>query len=219
VTVRIETIDAYNPDFRILEQAARLIARGEVLVCPTDTGYAFSANGLDPKAVARVFNLKGRSYANPIHVTVSSIEEAGKYAHINEAARHLASRFLPGALTLVLPKKETIPAMLVAGRDTIGIRVPDNRVILSLAEMTALPLTTTSANISGQPAPYTAEEVVEQLGEAIDNIALILDQGLLATRELSTIVDLTVSPPQLIRQGRVSWLEIREVLKLLRSPG
>jgi len=219
VTVRIETIDAYNPDFRILEQAARLIARGEVLVCPTDTGYAFSANGLDPKAVARVFNLKGRSYSNPIHVAVSSIEEAGKYAHINEAARHLASRFLPGALTLVLPKKETIPAMLVAGRDTIGIRVPDNRAILSLAEMTALPLTTTSANISGQPAPYTTEEVVEQLGEAIDNIALILDQGLLATRELSTIVDLTVSPPQLIRQGRVSWLEIREVLKLLRSSG
>ena len=219
MTARIETIDAYNPDFRILEQAARLIARGEVLVCPTDTGYAFSANGLDPKAVARVFNLKGRSYSNPIHVAVSSIEEAGKYAHINEAARHLASRFLPGALTLVLPKKETIPAMLVAGRDTIGIRVPDNRAILSLAEMTALPLTTTSANISGQPAPYTTEEVVEQLGEAIDNIALILDQGLLATRELSTIVDLTVSPPQLIRQGRVSWLEIREVLKLLRSSG
>jgi len=219
VTVRIETIDAYNPDFRILEQAARLIARGEVLVCPTDTGYAFSANGLDPKAVAKVFNLKGRSYANPIHVAVSSIEEAGKYAHINEAARHLASRFLPGALTLVLPKKETIPAMLVAGRDTIGIRIPDNRVILSLAEMTALPLTTTSANVSGQPAPYTTEEVVEQLGEAIDNIALILDQGLLATRELSTIVDLTVSPPQLIRQGRVSWLEIREVLKLLWSSG
>ena len=219
MTVRIETIDAYNPDFRILEQSARLITKGEVLVCPTDTGYAFSANGLDPKAVARVFNLKGRSYSNPIHVAVSSIEEAGKYAHINEAARHLASRFLPGALTLVLPKKETIPAMLVAGRDTIGIRVPDNRAILSLAEMTALPLTTTSANISGQPAPYTTEEVVEQLGEAIDNIALILDQGLLATRELSTIVDLTVSPPQLIRQGRVSWLEIREVLKLLRSSG
>ncbi len=219
MTVRIETIDAYNPDFRILEQAARLITKGEVLVCPTDTGYAFSANGLDPKAVARVFNLKGRSYSNPIHVAVSSIEEAGKYAHINDAARHLASRFLPGALTLVLPKKETIPAMLVAGRDTIGIRIPDNRVILSLAEMTALPLTTTSANISGQPAPYTTEVVVEQLGEAIDNIALILDQGLLATRELSTIVDLTVSPPQLIRQGRVSWLEIREVLKLLRSSG
>ena len=98
---------------------------------------------------------------------MSSIEEAEKYAHVNEAARHLARRFLPGALTLVLPRKETIPAILVAGRDTIGIRIPDNRVILSLAEMTALPLTTTSANISGKPTPYTVEEVMEQLGEAI----------------------------------------------------
>jgi L-threonylcarbamoyladenylate synthase len=217
VNVRMETIDAAKPDSRILGEAAKLIAKGGVLVCPTDTGYAFAANALDIRAVARVFNLKGRTYSNPIHVAVNSIEEAGKYAHVNEAARQLAGHFLPGALTMVLPKKATIPAMLVAGRDTIGIRVPDNRVILSLAEMTARPLTATSANISGQPTPYTAEEVVAQLGEAIGNIAMILDQGPLAVRELSTIVDLTVSPPQLIRQGRVSWLEVREVLKRLQS--
>ena len=148
-----------------------------------------------------------------------SIEEAEKYAYVNEAARHLADHFLPGALTLVLPKRETIPAMLVAGRDTIGIRIPDNRVILSLAEMAARPLTATSANISGRATPYTAEEVVAQLGETIQSVALIMDQGPLPMRELSTIVDLTVSPPQLIRQGRVSWLDIREVLKGLQSSG
>jgi L-threonylcarbamoyladenylate synthase len=217
MTVRIEKVDATNPDSLILGQAAKLIAKGEVLVCPTDTGYAFSVNALDNKAVAKVFNLKGRAYSNPMHVAVSSIEEARKYAHINEAARHLARHFLPGALTLVLPKRETIPDILVAGRDTIGIRIPDNRVILSLAEMTAQPLTTTSANISGQPTPYTAEEVVKQMGEAIDNVALILDQGPLAVRELSTVVDLSVSPPQLIRHGRVSWLDIRAELKGFRG--
>lgn len=217
MNVRIEKIDAASPDDRILRQAAKLIAKGEVVVCPTDTGYAFSANALDTRAVARVFNLKGRSYSNPIHIAVSSIEEAEKYAHINEAARYLADHFLPGALTLVLPKRETIPAMLVAGGDTVGIRIPDNRVILSLVEITARPLTTTSANLSGRPTPFTTEEVVEQLGEAIRSVALILDQGPLAARELSTIVDLTVSPPQLIRQGRVSWLDIREVLKRVQS--
>lgn len=217
MNVRIEKIDAGNPDDRVLKQAARLIIKGAVLVCPTDTGYAFSANALDTRAVARVFDLKGRLYSNPIHIAVSSIEEAEKYAHVNEVARHLASHFLPGALTLVLPKRGTIPAMLVAGRDTIGIRIPDNRVILNLAEMAERPLTTTSANISGRPTPYAAEEVMEQLGEAIQGVALILDQGPLAPRELSTIVDLTVSPPQLIRQGHVSWLEIREVLKRLQS--
>ena len=217
MTVRIERIDANNPDSGILSLAARLIAKGGVLVCPTDTGYAFSANALDTRAVARVFNLKGRSYSNPIHVAVDSIEEAEKYARLNEAARYLAGRFLPGALTMVLPKKETIPAILVGGRDTVGIRIPDNTVILRLAEMAARPLTATSANVSGKPTPYTVEEVVGQMGEALEGIALVLDQGPLRTRELSTIVDLTVSPPQLIRQGLVSWLEIREVLKSIQG--
>ena len=215
--IRMEKIDAFNPDSGVLEEAARLIGRGEVVVCPTDTGYAFSANALDIKAVARVFNLKGRSYSNPVHVAVNSIEEAGKYAYVDESARQLASRFLPGALTLVLPKKDIIPGMLVAGLDTIGIRIPDNNVILTLASMTERPLTATSANISGQPTPYAVEEVTEQLGEAIRDVALVLDQGTLTMHELSTIIDLSVSPPQLIRQGRVSWLEVREFLKTLHS--
>jgi L-threonylcarbamoyladenylate synthase len=219
MAVRIETIDAASPDSRILGQAARLIAGGKVLVCPTDTGYAFSANALDTRAIARVFSLKSRSYSNPIHVAVSSIEEAEKYAHVSEAARYLARHFLPGALTLVLRKKEIIPAILVAGGDTIGIRIPDNSVILNLAEMTGLPLTTTSANVSGRPTPYDVGEVVAQLGEKIEKVALILNQGPLATRELSTIVDLTVSPPQLIRQGLVSWLEIRECLRSISGSG
>jgi len=219
VKIRIEEVDAFSPDSAVLEQAARLIARGEVVVCPTDTGYAFTANALNVKAVARVFDLKGRSYSNPIHVAVSSVEEAGKYAYVNEAARHLAARFLPGALTLVLPRREVIPAMLVAGLDTIGIRIPDNNVILRLVEISHLPLTATSANISGRPTPYSAGEVIERMGAAIQNVALVLDQGMLKVHELSTIVDLTVTPPQLIRQGRVSWLEIREVLKRLQSSG
>jgi L-threonylcarbamoyladenylate synthase len=217
VKIRIEKIDAFHPDSSVLEQAARLITRGEVVVCPTDTGYAFSVNAIDIKAVAKVFNLKGRSYSNPIHVAVSSIKEAGKYAYIDEAVRHLADHFLPGALTLVLPKREIIPNILVAGLDTIGIRIPDNKVILRLSEIVKLPLTATSANISGWPTPYAVEEVMEQLGEDIQNVALVLDQGPLARRELSTIVDLTASPPQLIRQGRVSWLEAHEVLKRLKS--
>ena len=218
VNIKIEKVDAYNPDSGVLEQAAGLIARGGVVVCPTDTGYAFSANALDVKAVARVFNLKGRSFTNPIHVAVGSIEEAGKYAHIDEAARLLAGRFLPGALTLVMPKKEIIPNILVAGRDTVGIRIPDNAVILRLIRIAGWPLTTTSANVSGRPTPYSVDEVLQQLGEESKDVKLILDQGLISGRELSTIVDISVRPPQLIRQGRVSWLEIREVLKKLPEP-
>ncbi len=213
MTVNIELIDADNPDPRIVGQAARLISEGEVIVCPTDTGYAFAANAIEPEAVAKVFNLKGRSYSNPIHVAVNSVETAGKYAYVNKAARHLARNFLPGALTLVLPKKEIIPALLVAGRDTVGIRIPDNRIILDLVGMTNVPLTATSANSSGQPAPYSVQEIVDQLGETAENVALILDQGSLPTRDISTIVDLSVTPPQILRHGRIGEQEVLRVLQ------
>ncbi len=214
---KTEKVDASSPDEKILKQAANLIIKGEVIVCPTDTGYAFSADALNTRAVAKVFHLKGRSYSNPIHVAVNSIDEAVKYARFNEAAYFLAARYLPGALTLVLPKKDTIPAMLVAGLDSVGIRIPDNRVILRLAEITRLPLTVTSANISGKPGTYSVAEVAAQLGENIQLVAMILDQGPLKIREVSTIVDLSTSPPQLIRQGLISWLEVREALMMFEK--
>jgi L-threonylcarbamoyladenylate synthase len=216
---RIEKVDPINPDVKILERAVRLIDRGEVLVCPTDTGYAFSVNALDARAVGRVFHLKGRAFSNPMHIAVSSIAVIEQYAYLTDAARHLAGRYLPGALTLVLKKKEIIPSMLVAGLDTVGIRLPDNKIILRLAEMSGHPLTTTSANISGRPGTYSIDEVTAQLGDSLAQVALLLDQGPLPSRELSTIVDLSVSPPQLIRQGRISWLDIRESLSLFHQPG
>jgi L-threonylcarbamoyladenylate synthase len=215
---KIETVYAANPDEKVLERAAKLIVKGEIIVCPTDTGYAFAANALDTRAVAKVFHLKGRSFSNPIHIAVSSIEEAEKYAHFNEAARYLATHYLPGALTLVLPKKDLVPAILVAGLNAVGIRIPDNRVILRLAELTALPLTATSANISGKPGTYSVLEVTAQLGENMQQVALVLDQGLLRMREVSTIVDLSVTPPQLIRQGGIGWMTIREAVNMFYHP-
>jgi L-threonylcarbamoyladenylate synthase len=214
---KIEKVDASSPDENILKRAANLIIKGEVIVCPTDTGYAFSADALNTRAVAKVFHLKGRSFSNPIHVAVNSIDEAEKYARFNEAARYLAARYLPGALTLVLPKKDVVPAMLVAGLDSVGIRIPDNRIILRLAEITGRPLTVTSANISGKPGTFSVAEVVAQLGENLQLVAMILDQGPLKIHEVSTIVDLSTSPPQLIRQGRISWLEVREALMMFEK--
>ena len=213
--VEIEEIKANRPSVRVLRKAARLIRKGAVIVCPTDSGYALAANALDTRAVVKVFNLKGRAYSNPIHVAVNSLEMAERYAHINPKTEQLAHSFLPGALTMVLPKKEVVPSLLVAGLDTIGIRIPDNRAILDLASITDLPITATSANVSGQPTPYSVAEVFNLLGEAVEQVALILDQGSIVSRGLSTIVDLTVSPPQLLRQGLVSWLEIRQVLQAL----
>ena len=212
-TGKIGKVDTNPFDSAILEKAAKLILKGQVIVCPTDTGYAFSANALDVKAIARVFQLKGRSFNNPIHVAVGSITEAESYAYINDAARYLAKRFLPGALTLVLKKRETIPNLLVAGLSTVGIRIPANDIILKLVAMTGKPITTTSANISGKPGTYTVDEVFNQLGTEIEKIAMVLDHGPIRIREVSTIVDLESNPPQLIRQGKISWLEIHNSLK------
>ncbi|MCX7911798.1 MAG: L-threonylcarbamoyladenylate synthase [Dehalococcoidales bacterium] len=202
------------PDEAVLEEAAALLRKGRVIACPTDTGYAFSANALDSRAVARVYNLKGRTFSNPIHIAVSSLEMAERYAHITDAARFLARRYLPGALTIVLKKKEIVPSILVAGLDTVGIRIPDCRVVLRLAEICDFPLTATSANRSGSPSTYSVEEIISQLGDDIRELGMLLDQGPIKIRDVSTIVDLTVSPPQLIRQGRIGWLEIREALQL-----
>ncbi len=210
--VEVAEINPRKPSVLLLRKAARLIRKGAVIVCPTDTGYALAANALDTKAIVKVFNLKGRAYSNPIHIAVNSLEMAGRYAHVSPEAEQLAHSFLPGALTLVLTRKESVPSLLVAGRDTVGIRIPDNRVILDLIDIADLPITATSANASGQPTPYSVPEVMKLLGEAVEQVSLILDQGAIPSRGLSTIVDLTVSPPQLLRQGLVSWLEIRQVL-------
>ncbi|MFA5308621.1 MAG: L-threonylcarbamoyladenylate synthase [Dehalococcoidales bacterium] len=214
---RFETIDAASPDEAVLERAAALINKGEVLVCPTDTGYAFAANALDIRAITKVFHLKGRAYSNPIHIGVISMAAADQYAYVTAAAKHLAAHYLPGALTLVLKKREVVPSLLVAGLNTVGIRIPDNRVFLRLAAMTGHPLTTTSANISGKPGAYAVDEVKAQLGEDMAQVAMVLDQGPLKMREVSTIVDMTASPPELIRQGRISWLDIHGVLKMFQG--
>lgn len=211
---KIKKVDAANPEAEILAQAAKLIKKGEIIVCPTDTGYAFAANALDTSAVTKVFQLKGRNFSNPIHIAVSSVAMAEEHAVFNEAAHFLASHYLPGALTIVLPKKGTVPSILVGGLTSVGIRIPANNVILKLSEVSGVPLTATSANASGKPSTYAVEEVIAQFGENMQKVAMMLDQGPIKLREVSTIVDLSVTPPQLIRQGRLGWVTIREQVNM-----
>lgn len=211
MTIEVIISQEGNTDVEILERAAKLLLEGEVLVCPTDTGYAFTANALDEAAIEKVFVLKKRSPDKPIHMALSSIEEAERYACVNEVARALARKFLPGALTLVLPRRERVPSLLTGGRDTVGIRIPDNQTILTLIKMIDRPLTTTSANLSGQASPQTVQGIISQLADSSRQVALILDQGTIPALGTSTIFDLSVDPPQIIRQGLISESEIWKV--------
>lgn len=207
---RVERIDPDHPDPHLLRLAADLILNDEVVVCPTDTGYAFGANALSEFAIERVFALKGRSLDNPIHIAVGSIEEASRYAIVPDMAAYLMRRFLPGGLTLVLLRKDVVPARLVGGRNSVGIRIPDNRVILGLVSLSGVPVTTTSANLSGRPTPYDVAEVSRQEGKEIE---LVLDQGPLPAHGVSTIIDLSSGSLRLLRPGVIGIEKIKVALE------
>ena len=210
---RTALVDSQRPDESIISEAAELLRKGKVVVYPTDTIYALGVNALAHEAIERLFAIKERELNKPVHVVVDSLEMAEKYVVLNDAARQLAARFLPGPLTLILPKREVVPDILVGGQQTLGIRIPDNNVCLMLARSAGIPFTTTGANIAGGANPYTIDEAVNQLGPHIDQVDLLIDQGPLAKRPPSTLIDLTGSTPKILRDGPISADEILRTIE------
>lgn len=199
------------PDPSAILEAVQAILRGGLVVYPTDTSYALGANGLDPEAVKRVFQAKRRPPGKPVHLAIAGLAAMDRYADVGERGRLLAKRFLPGPLTLVLRAKVPLPEA-VAPRGAAGFRMPSHPVALALAEEADVPITATSANVSGQPDPYTAEEAIAYLGETVD---VVLDSGRLPYRRPSTIVDLTSDPARVLREGPLAREKIYEALGLL----
>ncbi|MFX1519703.1 MAG: L-threonylcarbamoyladenylate synthase [Promethearchaeota archaeon] len=192
-----------------LQIAADFIRQGKLVVFPTDTSYGLGANITDTRAVTKIFQLKQRSLHKPIHIVVSSLQMAEDYAFVSESAINLAHHFLPGPLTLILRKKDTISDLLSGGKETIGIRMPDNLIALALVERAGVPITATSANISGSPDPYSVKGAFDQLGNKVD---LYLDIGILPKRLPSTILDLTLDTPKILREGPIPSEQILEKL-------
>src|SRR5262249_45356099 len=147
-------------------------------------------NALNVDAVDQVFQLKGRDYSKPIHVVVRDLNQAARYVVINEVAQEIVAQFLPGALTLVLSLKAGagIPALLVAGGNTLGIRIPNHTVCKVLSQALDFPVTTTSANRSGQPNTYDMESIERQLATDFDKIDLAIDGGTLPSGSVSTVI-------------------------------
>lgn len=195
-----------------LREAAEIIRRGGIVVCPTDTGYLLGGDGLCQEVIQKIFEIKGRSFNKPIHLVVSGIEMAQKLAFWNEKAEKLFKELLPGPLTLILEKKESVPDLLVSGTGKIGLRMPGNKTAMALAEASQVPITATSANRSGRESPFTVEEVIQQLEEGIEKVDLILDQGETLYRVSSTIVDLTTDKPKILREGPISAQQISRIL-------
>ncbi|WP_327007462.1 L-threonylcarbamoyladenylate synthase [Dactylosporangium sp. NBC_01737] len=197
-----------------LRRAAELLRQESVCAFPTETVYGLGAHAFSAKAVAEVYRLKRRPSWNPLIVHVASTADAEALAHEwPEAARLLADRFWPGPLSLVVERAHHLPA--VGGPPTIAIRVPAHPVALALLRECGLPLAAPSANRSESISPTTAQHVIRSLPD----VPLVLDGGPCRFGIESTVVDVTVAPPRLLRPGALSLRAIRDVVGPLQLPG
>ena len=203
---KILRVNAVDPDPDAIEEAAAIIKRGGLVAFPTETVYGLGADALSHDAVSKIFVAKGRPPDNPIIVHVSSLNDLKKVTdEVSETARTLIERFWPGPLTLLFKRKSTVPDITVAGLDTVAVRMPRHLVALSLIQASGTPIAAPSANISGSPSPTTAEHVFSDLNGKID---LVLDGGESNIGVESTVLDITCTPPVVLRPGGTPIEEI-----------
>jgi L-threonylcarbamoyladenylate synthase len=205
---KIYKVDPKEPNEAVLREVADMIKEGKLIAYPTETVYGLGTNALDENAVKRLLEVKGRS-RKPISVVVSDLDHVERIAEPNEVAMKLMEKFFPGPITVIVKKKDTIPSIVTAGTDKIGIRMPDYKIPLKLAEFSGVPVTSTSANISGKPSPTKPEHVMEDFMGKID---AILDAGETPLKIESTVVDTTTKPPRVLRVGAISLNEIEKVV-------
>lgn len=190
--------------------AAGLIRVGELVAIPTETVYGLGANGLDERAVARIFEAKGRPQDNPLILHIWDGAQMSLYCHdIPGAAYDLAAAFWPGPLTMVLPARDIVPRRTTGGLDTVALRCPDNRVTREIIRLSGVPIAAPSANLSGKPSTTTAEHV---LHDHDGKIAAVVDGGPCRVGVESTIVDLTEDRPRLLRPGGITPEQLIQVL-------
>ena len=198
---RVVGVDPASPAAAAIDEAAAVLRADGLVAFPTETFYGLGAAALRPSAARRVCEVKGRPEGKPLLVLVDSIAMTERLATtISPRARALMARHWPGALTLVLPARPEIPTEVTAGTGTIGVRLSAHPVARALVAALGGPITAPSANPSDRPPPTTAAAVVAYFGDALP---LILDGGATAGGEPSTVLDVTVEPPRVIRAGAV----------------
>ena len=194
-----------------IAEAARLILEGGLVAFPTETVYGLGGDATNERAVAAIFEAKGRPQFNPLISHVLDADDARRYVRWSETADKLARHFWPGPLTLVLPRAKDSPIALLAtaGLDTVAVRAPAHPLAQALIRAVGRPLAAPSANRSGTVSPTRAEHVTESLG---DRVKMILDGGSCAVGLESTVLDLTTAPPTLLRPGGVTREAIEAVI-------
>ncbi|MHA1652000.1 MAG: L-threonylcarbamoyladenylate synthase [Candidatus Helarchaeota archaeon] len=204
--VKILKVDPITPNLTLIQRARTYIAEGKLVIFPTDTVYGLAADPFNEIAVNKVLEVKRRDKSKGFPILIANLAMAKDLVEFSPIAISLAMKFWPGALTLVLPLKKPISDSVTGYRNTLGVRIPNHPIARQLAET---PIIGTSANISGQKSPITAEDAIVQLGDAVD---LVLDSGPAKEGQPSTIIDLTGPSPKVLREGTIKYSQLSPFL-------
>jgi len=203
-------IDTRKPDGESIDKAVSSLRKGCIIAFPTDTFYALGVDSNNVVAFERLFELKRRPPLKPVILLADSLNMVREYvSDINDHARKLFSAFLPGKLTMVFEPAPGVPSHLLSKDHKIAFRIPDSGLCIKLINQLGRPITGTSANLSGMEPSRSARDVLSYFKGKID---LILDGGELEEEKVSTIIDISVNPPKILRDGAISEKEIMEVL-------
>jgi L-threonylcarbamoyladenylate synthase len=210
IETKIEKVSSTNPQAEIIQKAVDTLLLGGLVGFPTETVYGLGADALNENAVRKVFEAKGRPVDNPLIVHISEFEQLIKLSsNTSKIAERLAEKFWPGPMTLVVKSFASIPAIVRGGLDTVAVRIPNNFVALELIRKLNRPIVGPSANKSGRPSPTTAQHVYDDLTGEIN---LILDAGPCKIGIESTVIDITSSPPFILRFGGLTREIIEETI-------
>lgn len=195
-------VDKENPDKEVLLKVAGMLKQGKLVAFPTETVYGLGANGLDEKAVAGIYQAKGRPSDNPLILHIADKGQINQLVdHIPANAKVLMDTYWPGPLTIVLKRKSIVPDSITGGLDTVAVRLPDSVVARELIALAGVPIAAPSANTSGRPSPTSAQAVLADLNGRIN---AIIDTGNCDIGVESTVVDCTTPVPTLLRPGGVT---------------
>ncbi len=209
---KIRRIDPLSPQPDIISEAANIIKSGGVVSFPTKCLYGIGADAYNPIAVAKVFEIKQRPLSKPLLVLINANNDLHKLVKtVPEAAQTIMDRFWPGEITVVFEAKKTLPVNLTAKTGKIGVRVPEHRVASALIDTAGFPITGTSANISNSLGCSQICNMDPLIAEKLD---LILDAGPLKGGAGSTVIDVTMEPPKILREGEISVKDVFDALKL-----
>lgn len=191
--------------------ASQIVDKGGLIIYPTETVYGIGCNPFDVEAVKRLLELKGDRKKKPLPTLAASIRYAEKIATISQKGKKLAAKFWPGPLTLVVPKKPSLPDVVTFNLNSVGVRIPDNDIALRLIGSSGGLLIGSSANRSGKEPPKTVQEVEDELKRKVN---VVLDGGTTAQGRPSTVVDLTSDKLRILREGPVGLKEMLDALAL-----